>query len=231
MVDSHSKVLYSLKNIVRSFDLGAVQVHVLKGIDLSIKRGEFVAITGSSGSGKSTLMNLLGMLDVPTSGSILFEGEDVSGLSDDELAVIRGKRVGFIFQQFNLLGTLSAEENVALPLMFQGVPSEDRLTKARELLQLVGLGDRMHHKPNELSGGQQQRVAIARALVNDPDVILADEPTGNLDSHTGQEVMQMLEKFNKDGRTVLLITHDQNLVKYAKRKIFLHDGVVTRDGK
>ena len=190
-----------------------------------------MAITGSSGSGKSTLMNLLGMLDVPTSGSILFEGEDVSGLSDDELAVIRGKRVGFIFQQFNLLGTLSAEENVALPLMFQGVPSEDRLTKARELLQLVGLGDRMHHKPNELSGGQQQRVAIARALVNDPDVILADEPTGNLDSHTGQEVMQMLEKFNKDGRTVLLITHDQNLVKYAKRKIFLHDGVVTRDGK
>ena len=231
MVDSHSKVLYSLKNIVRSFDLGAVQVHVLKGIDLSIKRGEFVAITGSSGSGKSTLMNLLGMLDVPTSGSILFEGEDVRGLSGYELAVIRGKRVGFIFQQFNLLGTLSAEENVALPLMFQGVPSEDRLTKARELLQLVGLGDRMHHKPNELSGGQQQRVAIARALVNDPDVILADEPTGNLDSHTGQEVMQMLEKFNKDGRTVLLITHDQNLVKYAKRKIFLHDGVVTRDGK
>ncbi len=221
--------LYKLVDVHKNFDLGTVVVRVLKKISLVIKKGEFVAITGASGSGKSTLMNLLGMLDVPSNGNIYFESEDVSKLSDDDLAVIRGKKVGFIFQQFQLISTLTALENVALPLLFQGIAKEDRLEKASALLDSVGLSDRMHHKPSELSGGQQQRVAIARALVNDPEVILADEPTGNLDSVTGREIMNMLLDFNKKGKTIILITHDKELASFARRGIFLKDGLVHRD--
>ncbi len=222
------KLVYKLQDIYRSFPLGHLEVKVLKGINLEVKSGEFVVITGESGSGKSTLMNLLGMLDVANSGDLLFDGENISKLDDDELSDIRGKKIGFIFQQFHLLATLSALENVALPLLFQGVSEEERIEKAAKVLQKVGLTDRMHHKPNELSGGQQQRVAIARALVNDPEVILADEPTGNLDSVTSREVMEIVSSLHKEGSTIVLITHDHHLVKLGSRHIKLKDGLVVR---
>lgn len=221
--------VFKLKEITRNFNLGStVVVKVLKGVNLEVNKGEFVVITGESGSGKSTLMNLLGMLDVASGGVLEFDGEDVTSLSDDELSDIRGKKMGFIFQQFHLLGTLNAQENVALPLLFQGVPEAERLEKAEAMLKKVGLHDRMDHKPNELSGGQQQRVAIARALVNDPEVILADEPTGNLDSETSVEVMEIIKKLHKEGSTIVLITHDQHLVKFGTRHIVLKDGLVVK---
>ncbi|MBT4446372.1 ABC transporter ATP-binding protein [archaeon] len=219
-------IVYDLTDIRRNFELGEMTIKVLQGISLKIKSGEFVVITGESGSGKSTLMNLLGMLDVASSGVLEFDNVNVVGLSDDELSDIRGKKIGFIFQQFHLLGTLTALENVALPLMFQGVHEEKRWARAKKVLTKVGLGDRMHHKPNELSGGQQQRVAIARALVNDPEVILADEPTGNLDSKTSSEVMGIIRQLHKEGSTIILITHDEHLVKFGSKHIVLKDGRV-----
>lgn len=225
------KHVFRLKEVYRSFQLGSVEVKVLKGINLDVKRGEFVVITGESGSGKSTLMNLLGMLDVASSGVLEFDAENVTSLSDDELSDIRGKKIGFIFQQFHLLGTLNAQENVALPLLFQGVSEEERLEKAAKMLKKVGLDDRMDHKPSELSGGQQQRVAIARALVNDPEVILADEPTGNLDSVTSVEVIDIIRKLHKEGSTIILITHDKSLVKFGSRHIVLKDGLVVKSEK
>jgi len=205
---------------------------VLKDINLDIKKGEFVAITGPSGSGKSTMMHIIGVLDRPSQGDIFLKNRSISTMSKSELAILRGKTIGFIFQQFNLFPTLSALENVALPMEIINESEDDALKRAEKLLVMLGLGDRMHHKPTELSGGQQQRVAIARALSNNPEVILADEPTGNLDSKTGAFVMDFLGKLHKEeGKTVILITHDLNLVKYAKRIIHIKDGSIIKDTK
>ena len=223
-----AKVLIELKNVWKTYTMGDNVLHVLKDVNLEIDKGEFVAIVGPSGSGKSTMMNQVGILDTPTKGTVLLGGRDVSKVNESKLAQIRGKKIGFIFQQFNLIPTLSALENVILPTIFQNVPEEVRDIRGKELLTLVGLGDRMHHKPNELSGGQQQRVAIARALVNDPEIILADEPTGNLDSKSGKQVMNMLTQFHKEGKTIILITHDTHLVKYSYKTVYLKDGMIEK---
>ncbi|NQV91279.1 ABC transporter ATP-binding protein [Candidatus Woesearchaeota archaeon] len=223
------KVLIRLKDVWKTYTMGDQKLDVLKGINLEIYDKEFVAILGPSGSGKSTMMNQVGILDSPTKGKIFLEDYDISLLSESRVAQIRGKKIGFIFQQFNLIPTLSALENVTLPTIFQNMPEEKRVARGEALLQKVGLGDRMHHKPNELSGGQQQRVAIARALVNDPEIILADEPTGNLDSISGKQVMDMLTDLHaKEGKTIILITHDIQLVKYSSRTIYLLDGEVEK---
>ena len=206
--------------------MGDTEVQALRGIDVEIKKGEFVAIQGPSGSGKSTAVNMVGCLDIPTSGSIFLDGRNISKMSESDLAQVRGKTIGFIFQQFNLINVLSALENVMLPMVFQDIPKEKRLARAKMLLELVELQGRMDHKPNELSGGQQQRVAIARSLANDPEVILADEPTGNLDSKTGIIVMDFLEKLHKEGKTIVMVTHDNLLAKRAGRIITLKDGEV-----
>ena len=209
--------------------MGAVKVEALRGIDLLIKKGEFVAIMGPSGSGKSTCVNMIGCLDIPTKGSIFLEHHDISHLRESDLAQIRGKTIGFIFQQFNLINTLTALENVSLPMMFQNVSKAERLAKAQELLALVDLQDRMHHKPTELSGGQQQRVAIARALANNPEVILADEPTGNLDTTTGDRVIDFLKKMHKkEGKTVIMVSHDAHIAHAAERIVYLKDGKITK---
>ena len=208
--------------------MGSVKVEALRGLNLDIKRGEFVAVMGPSGSGKSTAVNMIGCLDVPTKGKIYLEKDNISHLEESELAQIRGKKIGFIFQQFNLINTLTALENVMLPMTFQDVDMKMRRVRARKLLEMVELADRMHHRPSELSGGQQQRVAIARALSNDPEVILADEPTGNLDSKTGVVVMKFLSKLNKQGKTIILVTHDSSLAKSAQRVEFLKDGRIVR---
>lgn len=218
-----------IRNIIRNFQLGTETVYVLKGIDLDIKRGEYVAIMGPSGSGKSTLMNLLGCLDTPTSGQYILNGKDVSQMSDDELAEIRNKEIGFVFQTFNLLPRTTALENVALPMIYAGVSKTDRTVRAKEVLESVGLGDRMDHKPNELSGGQRQRVAVGRALVNKPSIILADEPTGNLDSKTSLEIMELFDEIHQAGNTVIVVTHEEDVAKRAKRVIRLRDGVVESD--
>ena len=221
------KILIKLENVWKTYYMGEVTLDVLKGIDLEIKEGEFVAIIGPSGSGKSTLMNQVGLLDIPTCGRILLEGIDISTLSESGLAQLRGKKIGFIFQQFNLIPNLTALENVILPTIFQNMPEEQRLEKAQKLLTLVGLGERMHHKPTELSGGQQQRVAIARALINNPDIILADEPTGNLDSTSGVQIMEMLSQFHlRDHKTIILVTHDIDLVKHAEKVVHVRDGQI-----
>jgi len=223
-----------LKNVWKVYSMGDVEVPALRGLELEIKKGEFVAVMGPSGSGKSTAMNMIGCLDIPTKGNIYLEGKDISHLSESDLAQIRGKKIGFIFQQFNLIQTLTALENVMLPMTFQGIPAADRKAKAIELLDLVELGERVNHKPSELSGGQQQRVAIARALANDPEVILADEPTGNLDSKTGGIVMEFLKKMhNQQCKTIVMVTHDANVAEHAERVELLRDGVVvsTRKGK
>jgi putative ABC transport system ATP-binding protein len=229
------KVLIKLKDVWKTYTMGDQKLDVLKGINLDIYEKEFVAILGPSGSGKSTMMNQVGILDAPTKGKIYLENHDLSLLSESKVAQIRGKKIGFIFQQFNLIPTLSALENVTLPTIFQNMPEEKRVARGEALLQKVGLGDRMHHKPNELSGGQQQRVAIARALVNDPEIILADEPTGNLDSISGKQVMNMLtDLHSKEEKTIILITHDIQLVRYSSRTIYLLDGEVekiTTNGK
>ena len=216
-----------LENVWKTYTMGEVEVSALKGVSLSINQGDFLIITGASGSGKSTMMNLVGCLDLPTKGSIYLDGRDISKLSESELARIRGKKIGFIFQQFNLIPKLTAIENVMLPLEFQDTPTAVARKKAEDLLNLVGLGDRMHHLPSQLSGGQQQRVAIARSLSNNPDVILADEPTGNLDSKSGSDVMGMLlSLWKKEGKTIIVVTHDIGLAKHGKRQIQLKDGQI-----
>ncbi len=225
-------VIIALEDVWKIYKMGEVEVPALRGLELSVRKGEFVAIMGPSGSGKSTAMNMIGCLDVPTKGRILLDKKDISKLSESNLAQIRGRKIGFIFQQFNLLNTLTALENVMLPMTFQSFSENRRKKRAVELLELVELGDRLGHKPTELSGGQQQRVAIARALANDPEVILADEPTGNLDSSTGQSVMGFLKKLNKEEKkTIVMVTHDPNLAKHAERREFLRDGRIVKNIK
>jgi len=215
-----------MRNITKSYEMGFQVVHALRGIDLNIVEGEYVAIMGPSGSGKSTLMNMIGVLDVPNSGVYRLGGEDVSQLSSNDRARIRNKRIGFVFQQFNLLARTSALKQVSLPLMYAGVSRADRKERAEEALTLVGLADRMDHRPDELSGGQQQRVAIARALVTKPDIILADEPTGALDSHTGDEIMNLFDDLNEQGMTIIMVTHEAHVAERASRTIWLLDGLI-----
>jgi len=223
------KVIELIK-VNKVYDMGAeVQVQALKDIDLTIKKGEYVAIMGPSGSGKTTLMNIIGCLDTPTSGKYLFDGVDVSDMDDNELAKIRNQGIGFVFQTFNLIPRSDALHNVELPLIYSGVPSSDRKVRAKKTLEMVGLGERVHHKPNELSGGQRQRVAIARALINDPSIILADEPTGNLDSKTGDEIMIFFEELYKKGNTIILVTHEEYIAEHSKRIIRIRDGMIESD--
>ena len=222
-------VIIQLDNIQKSYYLGKQELKVLKGITLEIFKNEYVALMGPSGSGKSTLMNILGCLDSPTAGKYILNNEDVSKMQDDDLADVRNKEIGFVFQQFNLLPRLTAAENVALPLIYNGTSKKQRTDLALEMLDRVGLADRSHHKPNELSGGQNQRVAIARALVNNPSIILADEPTGNLDSKTSIEIMNIFDKIQADGNTVILVTHEEDIAEYAHRIIRLKDGIIESD--
>jgi putative ABC transport system ATP-binding protein len=219
------------EGLAKVYTMGTEEVHALRGVDLEIRRGEYVAIMGPSGSGKSTLMNLIGCLDSPSSGKYWLAGRLVSELDDDELAYIRNKEIGFVFQTFNLLPRASALHNVELPLIYNGTPSEERLARAKKSLQIVDLADRMYHKPNELSGGQRQRVAIARALVNTPSIVLADEPTGNLDSKTGEEIMGVFEQLHKQGNTIILVTHEPDVAEHAYRVIHIRDGKVESDKK
>ena len=221
--------IIELKQIVRNFPLGNQVVKVLKGIDLEVKRNEYTALMGPSGSGKSTLMNILGCLDTPTSGEYWLNGKNVSHLVDNELAEIRNHEIGFIFQTFNLLPRSTALENVALPLVYAGMSAKDRKDRAEEVLTQVGLADRMDHRPNQLSGGQRQRVAVARALVNKPSIILADEPTGNLDSKTSVEIMALFNEIHENGNTLIIVTHEEDIADHAKRVIRLRDGMVESD--
>jgi putative ABC transport system ATP-binding protein len=213
----------------KTYVMGSEEIHALRGVDLSIEGGEYVAIMGPSGSGKSTLMNLIGCLDTPTKGSYLLNGKQVSEMNDNELARIRNEEIGFVFQTFNLLPRASALHNVELPLVYAGVPSKDRQERARDALRRVELEDRMYHKPNELSGGQRQRVAVARALVNNPSILLADEPTGNLDSKTGVEIMNLFERLHTGGNTIVLVTHEADIAAHAHRVVHIRDGRVERD--
>ena len=221
--------LIDIKNLKRDFQLGNETINVLKGIDLQINKGEYVALMGPSGSGKSTLMNLLGCLDTPTSGTYILNGNDVSKMHDDDLAEIRNKEIGFVFQTFNLLPRTTALDNVALPMIYAGYSKSERNERATEVLTQVNLSDRMDHQPNQLSGGQRQRVAIARALVNKPSIILADEPTGNLDSKTSIEIMNLFNDIHKNGNTVIVVTHEEEIAKYAHRVIRLKDGMIESD--
>ncbi len=221
--------LIKITNIKRDFPLGNEIVYVLKGIDLEIKKGEYVALMGPSGSGKSTLMNILGCLDTPTSGTYILNGKHVSEMQDDELAGIRNKEIGFVFQTFNLMPRTTALDNVALPMVYAGFSKSERVARATEVLKQVGLDDRMDHKPNQLSGGQRQRVAVARALVNKPSIILADEPTGNLDSKTSVEIMNLFNEIHTNGNTVILVTHEEDIAAYAHRIIRLRDGIIESD--
>ena len=218
-----------LEDISKSYFMGKHELEVLKGVSLDINKNEYVALMGPSGSGKSTLMNIIGCLDTATSGSYVLNGQDVSKMVDNALAEVRNKEIGFVFQQFNLLPRLTALENVALPLIYAGMSKKMRNEKAMHVLEMVSLTDRSHHKPNELSGGQSQRVAIARALVNDPSIILADEPTGNLDSKTSYEIMDIFEKIHSEGNTVVLVTHEEDIANHARRVIRLRDGVIESD--
>jgi putative ABC transport system ATP-binding protein len=227
--NSGLRPLIEVRNLKKNYSLGQTTVHALRGISLAVYPGEFVAVMGPSGSGKSTFMNMIGCLDRPTSGEYWLSGRLVSSLSSDELADVRNRLIGFVFQGFNLLSRATALSNVALPMVYAGVPKDERESRARRALQLVGLGKRLHHKPSQLSGGQQQRVAIARALVNSPSLVLADEPTGNLDSRTSTEVMAILQALNEQGLTIVLVTHEPDIAHYAKRQIAFRDGLLVRD--
>ena len=222
-------LVIEIDDVTKLYRMGEETVHALRGVSVKVHRNEYLAIMGPSGSGKSTLMNMLGCLDTPTSGYYQFNGKDVSNMSDDELAGIRNREIGFVFQTFNLLPRSTALHNVELPLIYAGMPPAERHARARQTLEGVGLGDRMLHKPNELSGGQRQRVAIARALVNHPSIILADEPTGNLDSKTGDEIMQLFDQLYEQGNTIIVVTHEEDIARHARRAIRLHDGLIASD--
>ena len=222
-------IVIDIENITKHYVMGEETVHALRGVTLQIHRNEYLAIMGPSGSGKSTLMNMLGCLDTPSSGRYEFNGKDVSAMDGDELADIRNREIGFVFQTFNLLPRSTSLKNVELPLIYAGIDPETREERAAQALRDVGLGDRLHHKPNELSGGQRQRVAIARALVNNPSIILADEPTGNLDSKTGEEIMGLMENLYQRGNTIILVTHESDVASHARRTVFLRDGLVESD--
>jgi len=224
-------IVIRTEGLAKVYQMGTEEVHALRGVDLEIRKGEYVAIMGPSGSGKSTLMNLIGCLDSPSSGRYWLAGRLVSELDDDELAYIRNKEIGFVFQTFNLLPRATALHNVELPLIYNGTPAEERIERAKEALEKVDLGPRMNHKPNELSGGQRQRVAIARALVNHPSIVLADEPTGNLDSKTGEEIMNLFEHLHGQGNTIILVTHEMDIAQHAHRVIFIRDGKIASDEK
>lgn len=221
--------IIDIKNISKEYIMGSQLIQALKDVSVSIDKNEYVALMGPSGSGKSTLMNILGCLDTPTAGSYKLNGTEVSEMVDDELAHVRNKEIGFVFQTFNLLSRLSALENVALPMVYAGVSKVERNEKAERVMEMVGLTDRMHHKPNELSGGQRQRVAIARALVNNPSIILADEPTGNLDTKTSYEIMRIFEEISANGNTIIIVTHEEDIAKHARRIVRLRDGLIESD--
>ncbi len=226
------ETIIKLEDVWKIYQLGKVEVFALRGISLEIKKGTFLSIIGPSGSGKSTLLNIIGCLDFPTKGKVFLDGKDVQKLSPDELARIRGKKIGFIFQQFNLLPNLTAIENVALPMVFQGIPEKEREKRAKDLLRMVGLEGRINHKPQELSGGEQQRVAIARALSNDPEIIIADEPTGNLDSKSGKKIMEILRNLHlKEKKTILVVTHDPQIASFSEEILVIKDGKIVREGK
>ncbi len=219
-------IIINAKNVVKTYDMGAVKVHALNGVDFELKKGEFVSIMGPSGSGKTTLLDVLSVLLRPTSGEVFINKKPISKMDDNELAKIRGKTIGFVFQTFNLINRLSAKENVMMPLWFQGVPKSDRENRAEKILFDVGLADRINHKPSELSGGQRQRVAVARALAVDPEIIVADEPTGNLDSVSGEQIMQLIKDLHKNGKTILMVTHEEELAQNAGRIVRLRDGKI-----
>jgi putative ABC transport system ATP-binding protein len=223
-------LVIEIDGVTKLYKMGAEIIHALRGVAVTIRRNEYLAIMGPSGSGKSTLMNMLGCLDTPTAGRYQFSGKNVATMVDDELAEIRNREIGFVFQTFNLLPRSDALHNVELPLIYAGVSKSDRLDRARQALENVGLGDRLHHRPNELSGGQRQRVAIARALVNNPSIILADEPTGNLDSRTGEEIMQLFEQLYDQGNTIIVVTHEEDIARHARRVVRLRDGLIESDG-
>jgi putative ABC transport system ATP-binding protein len=223
-------IIIELKDVWKIYEMGAVRVPALQGLDMKVEKGAFVSVMGPSGSGKSTAMNMIGCLDIPTKGEIYLDGQNIANLHESDLAQIRGKKIGFIFQKFNLINSLSALENVMLPMIFQDKNLDERIKKAKELLKLVELANRMHHKPNELSGGQQQRVAIARALANNPEVVLADEPTGNLDSKSGENVMGFIKKLHeKEGKTIIVVTHSEDIAKMADRMCILKDGKILKE--
>ncbi|MFN2430342.1 MAG: ABC transporter ATP-binding protein [Cryomorphaceae bacterium] len=226
-----SSSMISVRDLAKIYQIGTQEVHALRSVDLDIIENEYVALMGPSGSGKSTLMNILGCLDTPSRGTYLLNGNDVSDMEDDDLAEVRNREIGFVFQTFNLLPRYSALENVALPLIYKGVGKAERRERAREVLEMVGLADRMDHKPNELSGGQRQRVAVARALVNKPSIILADEPTGNLDTKTSHEIMALLDEIHQNGNTIILVTHEEDIAERARRIVRLRDGLVESDSQ